>query len=104
MDHILPFPRLAPPWSDRVEDDEVQLIAGMRVTTPARTALDLACRYPIGKAVAAIDALARATRLKMADVESLAERYRGRRDIRRARIGSPCSQRSRSSASARALA
>lgn len=73
-------------WSDRVEDDEVQLIAGMRVTTPARTALDLACRYPLGKAVAAIDALARATHLKMTEVELLAQRYRGRRGIRRARV------------------
>ncbi|PQM49319.1 hypothetical protein C1Y40_00457 [Mycobacterium talmoniae] len=58
----------------------------MKVTTPARTALDLACRYPVGRAVAAIDALARATHLKMADVELLAERYPGRRGIRRARI------------------
>lgn len=79
-------PRGVTTWSDRVEDDEVQVIAGMRVTTPARTALDLACRYPVGKAVAAIDALARATRLKMADVESLAARYPGRRNIRRARV------------------
>lgn len=79
-------PRDVRTWSDRVVDDEVQLIAGMRVTTPARTALDLACRYPVGKAVAAIDALARATRLKMADVELLAERHRGRRGIRRARV------------------
>ncbi|MBV9350876.1 MAG: hypothetical protein JOZ23_05000 [Mycobacterium sp.] len=73
-------------WSDRVSDDEIQLIAGMTATIPARTALDLACRYPVGKAVAAIDALARATDLKMADVELLAERYRGRRGIRRARM------------------
>lgn len=72
-------------WSDRVEADEIELIAGMRVTTPARTALDLACRYPFDKAVAAIDALARATSLKTADVELLAARYRGRRNIRRAR-------------------
>ena len=57
----------------------------MRVTTPARTALDIACRYPLGKAVAAIDALARATHLKMADVELLADRYKGRRGIRKAR-------------------
>ena len=40
------------------------------VTTPARTALDLACWYPTTTAVAAIDALARATELKMPDVES----------------------------------
>ncbi|MEB3030376.1 hypothetical protein [[Mycobacterium] nativiensis] len=78
-------PRSVTTWSDQVEADEVQLIAGMRVTTPARTALDLACRYPIGAAVAAIDALARATRLKITDVELLAGRYPGRRNIRRAR-------------------
>lgn len=57
----------------------------MTVTTPARTALDIACRYPLGKAVAAIDALARATQVKMADVELQADRYRGRRGIRNAR-------------------
>lgn len=76
-------------WSDCVEDDEVALVDGMKVTTPARTALDLACRYRVDKSVAMIDALARATRLKMADVELLAERYEGRRGIRRARIALP---------------
>ena len=72
-------------WSDRIVDDEVAVINGFLVTTPARTALDIACRYPLGKAVAAIDALARATHLKMADVELLADRYKGRRGIRKAR-------------------
>lgn len=72
-------------WSDRIEDDELTLLGGVNVTTPARTALDLACRYPVTKAVAAIDALARATDLKIADVDLLAERYKGRRGIRRAR-------------------
>ncbi|UXA06729.1 hypothetical protein KXD96_00690 [Mycobacterium sp. SMC-2] len=71
-------------WADRIEDDEVATLEGMPVTTPARTALDLASRYPPGRAVALIDALARATRLKMPDVELLAERYKGRRGIRRA--------------------
>ena len=71
-------------WSDQVADDEIALIDGIRATTPARTAFDIACRYPIGKAVAAIDALARATHLKMADVELLAPRYKGRRGIRHA--------------------
>jgi hypothetical protein len=73
-------------WSDRVADDEIQLISGIPATTPARTALDLACRHPVGKAVAEIDALARATDLKAIDVEVLADRYRGRRCIRRARV------------------
>lgn len=82
--------RHAPPiirtWSDRIEDDEATCVDSVKVTNPARTALDLACRYPIDRAVAAIDALARATDLKMADVELLADRYRGRRGIRRARV------------------
>lgn len=72
-------------WSDTVADDELQQIEGVSVTTPARTALDMACRYPLDKAVAAIDALSRATHLKMVDVEALAERHKGRRGIRRAR-------------------
>jgi hypothetical protein len=83
------YPSRRPPpgirtWSDRVEDDEVQVIGGIAVTNPARTALDIARRYDVDRAVAALDALARATRLKPADVELLAERYRGRRGIRAA--------------------
>ncbi len=57
----------------------------MRVTTPARTALDLARRYPTDIAVAAIDALVQATDLKIADVELLGDRYRGRRGMKAAR-------------------
>ena len=78
--------RGATAWADRIEDDEICVIDGMRVTTPARTALDIACRYPVDTAVAAIEDLARATHLKMADVDLLAHRYRGRRGIRDARI------------------
>jgi hypothetical protein len=83
------YPNRRPPegittWSDRFQDDETSLVDGVRVTTPARTALDIACRYPHGRAVAAIDSLARATKLKVADVELLAERHRGRRGIRAA--------------------
>src|SRR5262245_3034403 len=37
-------------WSDTIADDEVEVIDGILVTTPARTALDLACRYPLGRA------------------------------------------------------
>jgi very-short-patch-repair endonuclease len=72
-------------WLDRVADDEIQVVDGMSATTPVRTAFDLACRYPIGRSVAAIDALARATRLDIADVERLTERYKGHRNVRRAR-------------------
>ncbi|WP_297773632.1 hypothetical protein [Mycobacterium sp.] len=72
-------------WGDRLEGDEFEWIDGVVVTTPTRTALDLACWYPTTTAVAAIDALARATDVKAADAELLAERYRGRRGIERAR-------------------
>ena len=77
-------PRGIDVWSDRAADDEIALIDGIRATTPARTAFDIACRYPLDEAVAAVDALARATHLKMADVELLAARYQGRRGIRQA--------------------
>lgn len=73
-------------WEERIEADEITVVAGMRVTTPARTALDLARRCPQGVAVAAIDALAQATDLKLADVELLVNRYRGRRGMKAARV------------------
>ena len=78
-------PRGIVTWSDTVADDEIVTIAGMRVTTPARTALDYARRYRLNEAVAAMDALCNATRLKPADIELLASRHAGSRFIRRAR-------------------
>lgn len=72
-------------WEDRIEPDEICLIDGMRVTTAERTALDLASRLPLDTAVAAVDALVQATDVKVADVELLVERYRGRRGIKTAR-------------------
>lgn len=71
--------------ADRVEEDEIEFLAGMPVTSPARTALDFGCWYPLMTAVAGIDALAGATEIKAADVELLARRYAGRRGIARAR-------------------
>jgi hypothetical protein len=70
---------------DRIEDDEIVLVAGMPVTSPARTALDFCCWYPTMTAVAGIDALARAIEVKASDVERLARRYPGRRGVARAR-------------------
>jgi hypothetical protein len=72
-------------WEDRIEPDEVCVIEGMRMTTPERTALDLARRFQLGDAVAAVDALAQATDLKLADVELLVDRYRGSRGMKSAR-------------------
>jgi hypothetical protein len=71
-------------WEERIDDDEIGILADMRVTTPARTALDLARRLPLGVAVAAVDALTQATEVKMADIELLVDRYSGRRGVRAA--------------------
>jgi hypothetical protein len=78
-------PRGIRTWADTIEADELVTVDGMTVTTAARTALDLARRRPLDRAVTEVDALARATRLKVADVELLAQRYRGFHGIRRAR-------------------
>jgi hypothetical protein len=70
---------------DHIEEDEIEMAAGMPVTSPVRTTLDFGCWYPIMTAVAGIDTLARTTEIKAADVELLARRYAGRRRIARAR-------------------
>ncbi|OBH07677.1 MULTISPECIES: DUF559 domain-containing protein [unclassified Mycobacterium] len=70
---------------DRIDEDEIKLVGGVPVTSSVRTALDFGCWYPTMTAVAGIDALARATEIKAADVELLARRYPGRRGIVRAR-------------------
>ncbi|MEZ0052519.1 very-short-patch-repair endonuclease [Mycobacterium sp. MAA66] len=72
-------------WEDTPDDDETCLIGDMRLTTPLRTAVDLARKYPEDVAVAAIDALARAARLTVADIEVAAARHRGQRGILQAR-------------------
>jgi very-short-patch-repair endonuclease len=72
-------------WSDQIAEDELQLVSGVPTTTPARTAFDIACRSSVGNAVAAVDALARATRFNVADAQVLANRYKGHRNVRRAR-------------------
>jgi hypothetical protein len=70
---------------DRLADDEITLLDGMAVTTPARTALDVACWYPRGTALAVLDDLARAVPFDIGEAAALAERYPGRRGIRQAR-------------------
>jgi very-short-patch-repair endonuclease len=72
-------------WEERIEPNEIAVVDDMRVTTPARTALDLARRYPTDVAVAAVDALARATEVKLADIELLVERYKSHRGMKAAR-------------------
>jgi hypothetical protein len=61
--------------------DEVTERRGVRVTTPARTAFDLARRLPRGEAVVVLDALARRTGLDADDVRAVAAAHPGERDV-----------------------
>jgi hypothetical protein len=72
-------------WRDAPAGDDVCRIGDMQLTTPLRTAVDLARKLPEDVAVAAIDALARATELTVADIELAARRHPGRRGLTQAR-------------------
>lgn len=74
---------------ETLADDELTQVAGLPVTTPARTAYDLGRHLPRGKAVARLDALARATPYSTEDVLLLAKRHRGARGLRRLRAALP---------------
>lgn len=69
--------------NERLDDDEVTRVAGLPVTTPARTGFDLARRLCTGDAVARIDALMRARPFSVEDVLVLAKRHPGARGVRR---------------------
>lgn len=67
-----------------LRDDWMEL-AGVRVTSPARTALDLACGLSRLQAVAAIDALMREQGMSAPELVARLPRYRGRRGVVQAR-------------------
>lgn len=68
---------------DVLLDGELTAVAGLVVTTPERTAFDIGRREPHRVAVARLDALARATGLKLDGVMSVADRHAGARGLRR---------------------
>ena len=70
---------------ERIANDEITRVAGLPVTTVARTAFDLGRHLPRGQALARLDALMRATPFSVEDVMLLAKRYRGARGARRLR-------------------
>jgi hypothetical protein len=61
--------------SDTVACGETQSVAGMAVTTPARTAFDLGRRLELEEGVQRIDALMNATHLKVAEVEAVMAKH-----------------------------
>lgn len=71
--------------SDVLAPGETQAIAGMRVTTPARTAFDLGRRLGLEDGVQRIDALMNATDVKVADVEAVIARHPGVRGLNQLR-------------------
>jgi hypothetical protein len=70
---------------DLAARDVVTLAVGVRVTTPLRTALDLACGLDRYEALAAVDALMRAHGLTTEQLYAEIVRFRGRRGVVQAR-------------------
>lgn len=60
-------------------DDEIWVIGGVRVTSPVRTACDLACRRGRRQALAVLDAFMRHCGLTQGDYRAMVRRFRGRR-------------------------
>jgi hypothetical protein len=71
---------------ERIDAEEIMQIDGVSVTTPERTAFDLARHLPRDLAVQHLDSLARATGLTTADALLLAEKYPRARGMPRARL------------------
>jgi hypothetical protein len=83
----LVWSNLRPPRGVRTYDvgllpEEVQVVAGIPVTTPERTAFDIGRRQAMGMAIAHLDALLRATGTKVNEILQVADRHRGARGIR----------------------
>ncbi|OBF10203.1 hypothetical protein A5730_07635 [Mycobacterium sp. ACS4054] len=70
----------------RLRPDEITRVAGLWVTTVARTAFDLARQPPFGEAVARLDALMRATPFDVEEVLRLAKAHPGARGLRSLRM------------------
>ena len=61
--------------------EDWMLLGGVPVTTPVRTALDLGCKLSRRRALAAMDALMRATGFTKVEAKALLRRYRRRRGV-----------------------
>jgi hypothetical protein len=65
----------------QLRDEEMCVVHGIPVTTPARTAFDIGRRGGLETAIIRVDSLANATGLKPVDVERLADGRRGARGM-----------------------
>lgn len=67
--------------NERIDADEWQLVDGIPVATPARTAFDLGRYRPEHEAMARLDALMASRPFSIEDVLLLAKRYKGARGV-----------------------
>ena len=75
-------PRGVRTYDVRLLPEEFHMVAGVPATTPERTAFDIGRRNAIGNAVAHLDALMRATGVKVNEVLGMADQHRGARGLR----------------------
>jgi hypothetical protein len=75
--------------NETLADDEITRVAGIPVTTRARTAFDLGRYLPRGEAIARLDSLMHAQLFSIEDVLLLAKRYRGARGLKALRAALP---------------
>ncbi|MCT7657346.1 type IV toxin-antitoxin system AbiEi family antitoxin [Mycobacterium deserti] len=75
--------------NERLDADDITTVDGMLVTTPARTAFDIARHLSRDRAVRHLDALARDTGIEASEVLLLSERYPRARGLPRARVALP---------------
>jgi hypothetical protein len=68
--------------NEKLDDDEITMVAGIPVTTRVRTAFDLGRLLGRDEAVARLDALMRSQIFSVEDVMLLAERHRGARGLK----------------------
>ena len=71
-------------YSDTLMDRDICRVGDMRVTTPARTAFDIARRKPLLVAVPRIDALLRVSGCTVLDARAVVDRNTGLRGVRSA--------------------
>lgn len=70
-----------------LQPSDWMVIDGVRVTTPLRTAVDLACKLPARRGLGIVDALMRGHGFTVEQMQDLiVRRFRGRRGVRKARI------------------
>ena len=74
-------PPLITVHTDELFPGETQVIRGLPITTPARTAFDLGRRLRLEEGVQRLDALMNATDIKIDDIETVARTHPGVRGL-----------------------